>query len=433
MADKNLIKPAILTPGEPGNGMEVDGTQNLSLPVLTARRNSVASTASASSAASGRKRPRHDTDDVVEHNASIATKALEHADMCTQKLQSYLSIKDTSKFKITKDGYLELVQIFDELSNLTKELARDNQEMAGRLKERASIKKLIVKCCAEKPKTFSDVVTTGNVSGAPTMGARGTAKRDPKPGPKYEAIIKSAKPDERMDSESIKKTVLQAINPVSSGIRVKAVRKLKEGLIVETDTQDGLDKIIASCKVEDGKLTAVRTTRRQPRVVVYDVPATLTEDEFREALLQQNQGIRAAITAEELKTEMRLAFKTGKRDEETANWVFETTARMRNLLMSEGKIFIVWRRCKVDDFTLVTRCYKCQGLGHVAKSCKQEEETCGICAEEGHKMLDCPNKTGARKCAVCKRVGKPHTHKADSSCPLYKQIRDRIIANTEYG
>lgn len=44
------------------------------------------------------------------------------------------------------------------------------------------------------------------------------------------------------------------------------------------------------------------------------------------------------------------------------------------------------RRCRTCDYNTITRCYRYQGLGHVARICSAEKVVCSRCAGEGHRM-----------------------------------------------
>ena len=48
---------------------------------------------------------------------------------------------------------------------------------------------------------------------------------------------------------------------------------------------------------------------------------------------------------------------------------------------------------------LVTRCFRCQGYGHVARHCYKPNDVCPACAGS-HKFNACPTKD-QKKCANC--------------------------------
>ncbi|PPR03263.1 hypothetical protein CVT24_012827 [Panaeolus cyanescens] len=69
------------------------------------------------------------------------------------------------------------------------------------------------------------------------------------------------------------------------------------------------------------------------------------------------------------------------------------------------------------------RCLKCQRYGHFAKECTQDEDTCGHCAQKGHRTKFCQNPT-KRACVSCNAGG----HASYSrDCPEFK--RQQAIKN----
>ena len=129
----------------------------------------------------------------------------------------------------------------------------------------------------------------------------------------------------------------------------------------------------------------------------------------------------------------KLSHKSGKRDAPTCNYIIEVPAKIRKALIYQERLFINWTSCPVRDFTLVTRCYKCQQYGHAAKSCREPNSSCGHCGETGHLMSDCAKKAEAPKCATCSRFNKPSKHKTgDAECPARKIAEYRYINSIDY-
>lgn len=79
------------------------------------------------------------------------------------------------------------------------------------------------------------------------------------------------------------------------------------------------------------------------------------------------------------------------------------------------------------------RCLKCQryGKGHLAGECKQEKDTCAICAND-HRMKDCKETDPSKfTCVNCKSRGIPHDHPASArSCPAFVEVKARLAYRT---
>lgn len=135
-------------------------------------------------------------------------------------------------------------------------------------------------------------------------------------------------------------------------------------------------------------------------MIMYDVPRDIPEKEIPACMRKQhqdrlNQNDVAAI---------KFCFRTGRKDQEETNWVMEVPPppQVREKLL-QGKIFISWNACKVRDYIAVSRCYKCQGYGHVAKYCRVSYEICAHCEESGHSTRECPNKENNPSCVNCRK------------------------------
>ncbi|KAG8237929.1 hypothetical protein J437_LFUL017459 [Ladona fulva] len=191
---------------------------------------------------------------------------------------------------------------------------------------------------------------------------------------KKEVII-MAKDDKKIeDVEMIKEIVKKTINPGQDFIRVERMRRAgTKKLIIETKTQEEKDKIY--------------------------------KGELKQRL--EAQGLKV----EALKKKIQ-----------------------RETLISKDKIYEGWMSHYVKDYLNVTRCYKCQGFGHTAQSCREKKDICPYCAKAGHRYDDCPNKDKDEVCANCHRFGKEDSHStSDRDCPAYRYALEREILRTGYS
>ena len=139
------------------------------------------------------------------------------------------------------------------------------------------------------------------------------------------------------------------------------------------------------------------------------------------------------MTLDNFLTSIRLSHKSGKKDATSCNYVIEVPGHIRKALLANDRVFINWSSCPVRDFTLVTRCFKCQQYGHAAKTCKQENSTCGHCGEVGHTIKECTKKGDAPTCATCLHFKKPCNHKTgDAVCPAKNLAEKRYINSIDY-
>ena len=234
------------------------------------------------------------------------------------------------------------------------------------------------------------------------------------------------------NSEQTKEIVMGSFKPVTDKLRIRNLRKIRNnGVLIETEGRNDLMQILQSKKLEEAGLKASLPSKKQPRIIIFDVPREYCENTLTEAIHLQNAE---GINKQKLDNEFKLIFKTGNKLKETVNWVAEVSPDLRKLLTAKGRVFVGWRACKIQDFIRLTRCYKCQSFGHVAKFCKAETETCGHCGVDGHNFKNCPNKSKKESCALCKRIKKPDCHSSRSNdCPIYKLALAQHINKIDYG
>lgn len=131
---------------------------------------------------------------------------------------------------------------------------------------------------------------------------------------------------------------------------------------------------------------------------------------------------------------MKGAFKRSRRGSpyKETTVVFEFSARLREVLVDHGTVFIGWQQVEVCDYIRVTCCNKCQQFGHPEKFFRAKEETCGRCGETGHRFDSC--KAVVTCCATCKRYKRDSAHKAASkNCPARLYAEEQLIQMTQYG
>lgn len=241
--------------------------------------------------------------------------------------------------------------------------------------------------------------------------------------------------DKQKTSEETKSLVQQIICPEQMKLHVRSLHKARNGgVTISTDTKEDVLKLKQSVQLSNSGLTIEDTHKRKPRVVVVGVPTSMQENDVLACVFHQNLADRLQDTnLESFLSAVKLSHKSGKKEAETCNYILEVTAVIRKALISQERVFINWSSCPVRDFTLVTRCFKCQQYGHAAKSCRETTPTCGHCGEMGHSIKECPKKQDNSKCATCVRFKKPSNHSTGAAdCPAKLMAEKRYINSIDY-
>lgn len=235
------------------------------------------------------------------------------------------------------------------------------------------------------------------------------------------------------DSEQTKQLLKDTFRPSELGVRVTGVRKIKNnGVLLQTATKEDRNKILnAPALANSSTLSARLPAKRLPRVIFFNVPRELTDDDFLQSALT---GISGITDVGSTIASCKLSHLAGARTGSTCHRVYEVPANLRHILVEQGKVFVDWTVCRVRDFIGLTVCSKCQMIGHSFKFCK-DQTRCGHCGQDGHARESCPNTAAKAVCATCSRFGKPAAHPTGDreNCPAYLAALSRDFSTISYG
>lgn len=241
--------------------------------------------------------------------------------------------------------------------------------------------------------------------------------------------------DKHRSSEDTKKLVQTIIKPDQLKLHIRGMRKTKDGgIIINAERKTDLVKLKESKELMSSGLKLEDTKKRRPKIILLGVPSNTSEKDVFECLFEQNISDKYSdVSREQFLSSVKLSHKSGKKDSPYCNFIIELPADLRKLLIDQERVFINWTSCPVRDFTLVTRCYKCQQYGHSAKYCRDPAPTCGHCGIVGHIIKDCPKSQEPQECATCKRFNKPSQHRTgDVQCPARKSAEARYHSSIDY-
>lgn len=244
---------------------------------------------------------------------------------------------------------------------------------------------------------------------------------------------------ENKESEEVKKTLKAMVKPAEIGLQVKRITKIRNGVILEAETEEGIEKLMKDEGLQKAGVKVEKPNSKKPMVMVYDVSAALKDEEVKEEVYRRNMGqsgIAEQAFQEEFEIKHRYKDRGGGKNAGNRNHlVVECSVRVRNWLRSRGRIFVEWESCRIKDYIDVPRCYKCQRYGHVAKLCNGDKTVCPHCSGD-HEIKDCKKtgKEGAR-CINCVREGRTEVkHPANwKGCPGYEKAVKRYNEQIDYG
>lgn len=148
-----------------------------------------------------------------------------------------------------------------------------------------------------------------------------------------------------MTSDETKKKVTQLVDPKEEFIRVRNLRKVRNGgVMVETTDKFGADRIRENVKLRESGLKTLTPKGNRPKIMIYDVPEGELE-EVCNGIWQQNPTNR--VDERELKDGFKLIKEIAGRQRGKRHWVVECSPEVRNWLRTSEKLFIEWNSCRV--------------------------------------------------------------------------------------
>uniref|UniRef100_A0ABD2VRA0 Uncharacterized protein n=1 Tax=Trichogramma kaykai TaxID=54128 RepID=A0ABD2VRA0_9HYME len=197
--------------------------------------------------------------------------------------------------------------------------------------------------------------------------------------------------------------------------------KAKDSVIVEVRSRADLDRLLGlqGCKESGLEVKERIASATWPRLAIFDVPNSFSEDKVLVALAGQNGDVLGNRSEAEIRALVKFKFKRGSKDTgKTSCLVLEADPEIREALIKAKRVYLGTMRCRVGSYNGVTVCYKCQGFHHTTKACRSE----ALCRKCGgaHDSKECTQ--GARKdfCARCMKRGVEHAHDPGAACPLYQ-------------
>ena len=237
---------------------------------------------------------------------------------------------------------------------------------------------------------------------------------------------------ENQTSETIKEMLKSKINPSEIKVGINNFKVLRNGkILIETNTKEELETLGKDINTKCGdKLETHIHKLRNPRLVVINIPDEITTENFEDTLIAQNPDLSLAKGV--IKAKFTYETKT-----HTRNLVVEVGAQTRKQLLQQ-KVKLGWLLCKMEDYVVANRCFKCSRFNHKFRDCRGEE-TCPLCAGK-HKLKECSAAPSDHKCINCIMYSKYNPNKhictshsaLDKNCPSLLALLEKYRRNTDY-
>jgi hypothetical protein len=118
------------------------------------------------------------------------------------------------------------------------------------------------------------------------------------------------------------------------------------------------------------------------------------------------------------------------------NLVMEVGAQTRKMMIHR-KIELGRQICKIEEYVVATRCFKCSRFNHRHNDCRGEE-TCPLCARP-HKLKECTAEQGHTNVSTAQHTINTAQIKTcvnhsslDKKCPSLQAILEKCQQNTDY-
>ncbi|KAF6197390.1 hypothetical protein GE061_020253 [Apolygus lucorum] len=231
--------------------------------------------------------------------------------------------------------------------------------------------------------------------------------------------------------EDVMKKLSSSVDPKGLGLEIRTTRSIRGGgVILEIEGQVDVDALQKNPAITSLGLAIKEAPSKCPRVLIHGVPSSLTPEELQDEFWKSN----CVGTDEDLKAGAFVPIhRAGPKNLPETKWVVQVSQAVRSTIIQDGRVRLGWLVCRVVDHISVSRCYRCQKFGHVAKSCGSGE-VCGWCTERGHSFRACTRKQQPARCVNCMEAGRVDHHDAGSlECPSYRIAMEHQVRLTDYG
>ena len=131
---------------------------------------------------------------------------------------------------------------------------------------------------------------------------------------------------------------------------------------------------------ETTEFIAVDIPKKLPRLMIKNVQLDYLPENLTAKLAQKYPLIYDLLSSEDTIETFKVVTILKNVCRNNSSIIIETTPNIRKMSMNEGKVKLGMRVYEIVDPLSVAQCNKCNKCGHIAKYCRAENETCGMCS-----------------------------------------------------
>lgn len=216
------------------------------------------------------------------------------------------------------------------------------------------------------------------------------------------------------------------IRPVDYSLRAQRwIRLHIKTVKVIAETVD-LEKLQQAEELKRAGLCIEVREKLKPRLIIRGIPADTAPNNLVEMIVAANLP---NANPEEVKLVYMYPVRLNR---SSTSCVIETNAKNRSELIRQGRIYVGYACCKVEDHIIIKQCYKCLDFGHIAKDC-QRPPVCANCSG-GHATRDCQSHSAlkCRNCCSAKMNDTAHSALDARKCHIIKMRVEGKARSIDY-
>ncbi|GBM38070.1 hypothetical protein AVEN_40950-1 [Araneus ventricosus] len=194
----------------------------------------------------------------------------------------------------------------------------------------------------------------------------------------------------------------------------------------EQDESTFQREIADSIQLRD-KIILSEPPKRNPSVIVYNIPKGITEPAIQQGLKSISPSLQ----------DLKVKFVFRGRDPEVQNWVLKVPALEFNLFKNIQRLPINWTPFNISEFIHFKRCNHCQCFGHTSRDCFFSIPNCAYCGGH-HRSIsytaDHPSCINCYHHNLKHGTSLPFSHSSrDRSCPCFLATKENYINSIDYS